>query len=112
MSARRAPRERPDAPTSTGPVRTCVVCRTSRPSAELVRLVVASGTVVLDARRRLPGRGANVCPACLSEATGRRAASLRRALRAPDVVIEPLQLSGTEPGEGPGTAPAPVRRGA
>ena len=108
MSARSAPRARPDVPTSTGPVRTCVVCRTSRPRAELVRLVVVDGTVALDARRRLPGRGANVCPGCLAEATGRRAHSLRRALRAPDAVIEPLEMPAT----GPGTASGPVRRGA
>jgi len=90
MSARRAPRPRPDARAATGPVRSCVVCRTRRAQDELVRLVVAEGRVVTDANRRLEGRGAYACPGCLAEATGPRAPALRRALRAPDVTVEPL----------------------
>jgi uncharacterized protein len=40
------------------PVRTCVGCGARARQAELVRLVAAGRDLVLDPRRRLPGRGA------------------------------------------------------
>jgi len=65
------------------PQRTCIGCGLKRPQAELVRLAVGSrpGTIVLDRRRRLPGRGAYLCPRiqCLAEALRRR--RVDRALR-------------------------------
>ena len=66
----------------TGPVRTCVGCRTARPVAEgrLVRVAVGpEGTPQVG--RTLPGRGAWLCadPNCLELALRRRA--LARALR-------------------------------
>ncbi|HUK78081.1 MAG TPA: YlxR family protein [Thermoleophilia bacterium] len=63
------------------PRRTCVGCRRVAPSADLVRLTLRDGNVVLAARRPV-GRGAWLCPepACLEQAERRRA--IDRALRA------------------------------
>ena len=63
--------------------RTCVGCRTARPQDELVRLARTPLGVRFDPRRRLPGRGAYLCPhpTCIDAATRRDAAGLRRALR-------------------------------
>jgi predicted RNA-binding protein YlxR (DUF448 family) len=49
------------------PVRTCVVCGSRKCKTDLFRLARASdsGLIILDPRRRLPGRGAYVCPECL-----------------------------------------------
>ena len=47
---------------SKGPQRTCVACRESKNPEQLVRYVVApDGTLVVDYRHRLPGRGAYTC---------------------------------------------------
>ncbi len=44
------------------PQRTCVACRRSKAQDELVRYVVApDGTLLVDYRHRLPGRGAYTC---------------------------------------------------
>jgi hypothetical protein len=44
------------------PQRSCVACRSKRPKAELVRLVLdAEGGLRIDARGRAPGRGAYLC---------------------------------------------------
>ena len=45
-----------------GPLRTCRACGRKRPQAELVRLALVQGRVEPDPRRRLPGRGAYICP--------------------------------------------------
>ncbi|SOD92882.1 YlxR family protein [Blastococcus haudaquaticus] len=65
------------------PVRTCVGCRQRAPVSDLLRVVVRSGALVPDPRRRLPGRGASVhpTPGCLHAAERRRA--FTRALRLP-----------------------------
>ena len=65
------------------PVRTCVGCRERAPVSDLLRVVVRSGALVPDPRRRLPGRGASVhpTPECLRAAERRRA--FPRALRLP-----------------------------
>ncbi|MDP9459899.1 MAG: YlxR family protein [Actinomycetota bacterium] len=65
------------------PVRTCVGCRRRAPVSDLLRVVVRSGALVPDPRRRLPGRGASVhpTPECLRAAERRRA--FTRALRLP-----------------------------
>ena len=48
--------------TDSGPQRTCIACRQPRAKKQLVRYVVApGGTVVVDYRQRLPGRGAYTC---------------------------------------------------
>ncbi|HEX2863990.1 MAG TPA: YlxR family protein, partial [Deinococcales bacterium] len=58
-----------------GPVRSCVSCRTRRPQGELLRLARTERGIEIDPERRLPGRGAYVCPdreACRSERQLRR----------------------------------------
>ncbi|QGQ19654.1 DUF448 domain-containing protein [Cellulomonas sp. JZ18] len=69
-----------------GPVRTCVGCRSTGPRSALLRVVLgrdATGepVLVVDERRRMPGRGAWLHPEehCLALAVRRRA--FGRALR-------------------------------
>lgn len=63
------------------PVRMCVGCRTRAAKIDLLRVVAVSGTLVVDPRGRLPGRGAYVHPdlACVDLAERRKA--IPRALR-------------------------------
>jgi predicted RNA-binding protein YlxR (DUF448 family) len=70
--------------------RTCVGCRTKGPPAGMLRVVSVQGRLVADPGRRLPGRGAWVHPACIAEASRRRAWA--RALRA----TGPLDVSGLD----------------
>ena len=74
--------------------RTCVGCREESPKRALVRVVRSpEGTVVLDRRGKLPGRGAYlcVCRECLEKA--RRSGAIARALRTavPDSCYEELE---------------------
>lgn len=64
------------------PVRTCVGCKTRAVIGELLRVVAVDGRLVVDERRRLPGRGAwlHPGPGCLAKAERRRA--FPRALKA------------------------------
>ena len=73
----------------SGPVRTCVGCRTRAPAAELLRVVACDGLAVPDDAHREPGRGAHLHRSvdCLDQAERRRA--LPRALR----VEGPLDLT-------------------
>nr|WP_084612375.1 YlxR family protein [Thermocrispum municipale] len=75
------PTTSPHAASGHTPVRTCVGCRKRGLRSELVRVVALRGHVVVDHRRRLPGRGAWLHPdqACLAQAIRRKA--LPRALR-------------------------------
>lgn len=71
------------------PQRSCVACRTKRPKRELIRLVFdAAGRLAVDARGRVPGRGAYLCaqPDCWQKAAGGRPLSqaLRRDLNDAD----------------------------
>ncbi|MQA61646.1 MAG: DUF448 domain-containing protein [Actinophytocola sp.] len=79
------------------PVRTCVGCRKRASISELLRVVAVGGQVVVDERRRLPGRGAwlHTDPGCLAAATRRRA--FPRALR----VSGKLDTGGIEDRLGP-----------
>jgi uncharacterized protein len=65
------------------PERSCVACRRKRPQHELLCLKRRAGTeplgVVIDAQRRLPGRGAYVC---LDSPQCRSAKALKRFARA------------------------------
>ncbi len=85
------------------PERTCIGCRGSFAKNEVVRIVAASGSVVIDYREKLPGRGAYVCPRpeCIRKALGRE--SLSRALHAarltlpsPDEFVARLAAGITE----------------
>ena len=65
------------------PLRTCVACRETKPKHDLIRIVMlADGTVVIDKRGKLNGRGAYLCRrhACWRRALER--GLLSRALRA------------------------------
>ncbi|GAB2597085.1 YlxR family protein [Microlunatus antarcticus] len=75
--------ERQGAPAYDGPVRTCLGCRRRDEVDHLLRVVAAGTTVVVDPRRRAPGRGAYVHPdaACVALAVKKRA--FGRMLRAP-----------------------------
>ena len=99
-------RERPDTGAGvdsplaqdSGPVRTCVGCRTREPKPALLRVVVVDGVLTVDPGGRLPGRGAHVHPdqVCIDLADKRRAFS--RGLRVPgpldaDPVREHVQSS-------------------
>jgi len=71
-----------------------VGCGREAAQGELARLAVVDGTVVVDAARHLPGRGAYLCPrpGCWERAVARGA--FPRAFRRPvDVPAEPLHLS-------------------
>src|SRR5947209_4438691 len=88
-SSRRTPQtpgSAPGATSATGPVRTCVGCRATGSRSALLRVVVGTDdagapALVVDADRRMPGRGAwlHPDPGCLETAERRRA--LGRALR-------------------------------
>lgn len=73
----------PSDPTTDGPVRTCVGCRRRDGVRRLLRVVAVQTSVVVDPRRRAPGRGAYVHPdaACVALAVKKRA--FGRTLRAP-----------------------------
>ena len=77
----------PDASAPTGPVRTCVGCRTRAAKRELLRVTVGSDAyghpaVVPDPAGTAPGRGAHLHPTteCFDLAVRRKA--FTRALRA------------------------------
>ncbi|MDQ4490496.1 YlxR family protein [Sinomonas sp. ASV486] len=68
------------------PLRTCIGCRRTAAQSELLRLVADPTDalrVIVDPRRRLPGRGAWLHPdqVCLKQAVKRRA--FHRAFRSP-----------------------------
>ncbi len=76
------------------PMRTCVACRTNRPKRELVRVVrTVEGSLVVDRRGKVSGRGAYLCPSldCVNRAL--QAHTLERALERPltDDLIEELR---------------------
>ena len=65
------------------PIRTCVACRRQDAKGELIRVVrQPDGTVRVDERGKLPGRGSYLCPdpACWTRALGKKNL-LARALR-------------------------------
>ena len=66
------------------PQRQCLGCREMKDKKDLIRVVRSpEGSVSLDFKGKLPGRGAYVCPqaACLAKA--RKAKALERAFSAP-----------------------------
>lgn len=86
------------------PMRQCLGCREHKPKKELIRVVRSpEGTVSLDFKGKLPGRGAYVCPqaACLAKA--RKSKALERAFDTalPTEVYEALEQQMEEvPGDG------------
>lgn len=68
------------------PTRMCAACRERRPAKDLLRFARSDppgGPARVDLRRRLPGRGLNLCPrqACVARALKR--SLFRRGLHAP-----------------------------
>jgi len=94
------------------PMRTCVVCRTTRPKRELVRIVrTLTGPVVIDLRGKQNGRGAYLCrqQVCWTAAFKRRA--LEHALQTAVSPEDRAQLEAfarTLPPTLPAPATAPV----
>lgn len=76
------------------PMRQCVGCREMKPKKELIRVVRSpEGTVSLDLKGKLPGRGAYVCPdlECLKRARKSRALERVFSTPLPDEVWQTLE---------------------
>ncbi len=87
------------------PMRQCLGCREMKPKRELLRVVRSpEGEVAFDARGKLPGRGAYVCPNpdCFKKAVKTRALDRALEVKIPDEVMERLagQLEETQDGQG------------
>lgn len=72
------------------PQRMCVACREVKPKAEMLRVVFANGTVSLDSKGNMQGRGSYVCNSadCIEKAQKIR--GLERGLKTnvPAVIYE------------------------
>ncbi|MET0405693.1 MAG: DUF448 domain-containing protein [Cystobacter sp.] len=92
LKARSNTNSREALPVEAGPVRSCIGCGARRGQAELIRVGVGpEGGVVVDERRRLPGRGAYLCGVgCLAAAVKRKA--FGRAFRGKAGQFDPLVL--------------------
>ena len=78
------------------PVRQCVACREKKEKRQLVRVVRSpEGVISVDARGKMPGRGAYLCrnAACLESAVRSRA--LQRALEC-EIPPQTLELLRTQ----------------
>ena len=87
------------------PMRQCLGCREMKPKRELLRVVrPPEGEVAFDARGKLPGRGAYVCPNpdCFKKAVKTRALDRALEVKIPEEVMErPAgQLEETQDGQG------------
>ncbi|MDX2479637.1 MAG: DUF448 domain-containing protein [Desulfuromusa sp.] len=77
-----------------GPQRTCVACRQTKDKKQLVRYVVApDGSVLVDYRQRLPGRGAYTCIStqCLLDAVKKN--SFQRCFKGHYRSVDPVALT-------------------
>ena len=69
-------------------IRTCIACRKSESSANLLRVVLIEGVVTPDLKNNLPGRGARLHTACGHEAIRRKAFKWAFKLtESPDVTL-------------------------
>ncbi|PSR27669.1 hypothetical protein SAMN00768000_2902 [Sulfobacillus thermosulfidooxidans DSM 9293] len=76
------------------PMRTCVACRTTRPKRELIRVVrTPQGTVTIDGRGKMSGRGAYICPTvtCFDQALKSKRLEGALEVTLQDEVIEQLR---------------------
>lgn len=76
------------------PLRQCVGCREMKQKKELIRVVKSpEGSVSLDFKGKLPGRGAYVCPSAQCLARARKSRALERAFDTalPPEVYEALE---------------------
>jgi len=67
------------------PLRTCLGCGQKGLKGELIRIVIVDGTLTIDEKGKLPGRGAYLCPRgdcvdLLLKKRGRLSYSLRTSL--------------------------------
>ncbi|WP_332468318.1 YlxR family protein [Cystobacter fuscus] len=92
LKARSSTNSREELPVGAGPVRSCIGCGARRGQEELIRLGVGpEGGVVVDGRRKLPGRGAYLCGVgCLAAAVKRKA--FGRAFRGKAGPVDPSLL--------------------
>ena len=84
------------------PLRQCVGCREHKPKKELIRVVRSpEGSVSLDFKGKLPGRGAYVCPLDTCLAKARKSRALERAFDTalPPEVYDALEQQMKEAGE-------------
>ena len=75
------------------PLRQCLGCREMKPKPELVRVVRApDGTVGVDLRGKMPGRGAYVCRSadCLKKALRSKALSRSLSAEIPPALYDDL----------------------
>ena len=75
------------------PMRQCMGCRERKPKREMLRVVRSpEGTVSLDFRGKVPGRGAYVCPnpECLKKAVRSKALERNLEVPIPPEVLERL----------------------
>ena len=76
------------------PMRQCMGCRERKEKRELIRVVRSpEGTVSLDFRGKLPGRGAYICPNenCLKKALKSKALDRNLEVTVPETVLQQLQ---------------------
>lgn len=81
------------------PMRQCVGCREMKEKRELIRVVKSpEGSISLDFRGKLPGRGAYLCPQTQCLARARKSKALERAFEAalPPQVYEALEAQMKE----------------
>ncbi|MBL0213648.1 MAG: YlxR family protein [Myxococcales bacterium] len=81
---------------SASPQRTCTGCRAVTAQADLLRVAVDGPRLVIDAKRRLPGRGAYVHPRAACVTVAGLARSLRRSVNPSDVQRLVTQMSPTD----------------
>ena len=109
LNARSDKKRNAAAEAGVGPVRSCIGCGAKRLQEELTRLGVGPEGLVVDWRRRLPGRGAYLCGVgCLAAAVKRKA--FGRAFRGKTGPVD-LLLLGQALESGPGSQGAAGGRG-
>lgn len=74
------------------PLRKCVSCNERKEKKELIRIVVADGSAVLDKTLRMNGRGAYVCrdEKCILNAKKRKSLDKSLDIKVPDDFYELL----------------------
>ncbi len=76
-------------PAKEAPQRTCIACRQVKDKRALLRIVrTPSGAVEIDARGKMDGRGAYICPAVACLEKGLKGTNLERTLKC---VISPAE---------------------
>ncbi len=80
------------------PLRQCLGCREMKPKRELIRVVRSpEGAIALDAKGKMSGRGAYLCPKAECFSKVRKSKALERALETPippeiyDALLERLK---------------------